>query len=478
MAQVIQIRRRPDGLETLGHSAHQLFRDWVQSTADMAAEQTANARGIASMSMAGAQMARQSREDRKQDQRDAGRAKLAEAMQGFDLNSPDLGRQLLPYMVDAPDIAGPMLNQWQSQRNFDRQLAAQNAAASRAAAAQNRGQLTTVKGPYGEDVPVIYNPVTQEIKPVQLPGMGGMGGWQPASPMSPGVQQGLEMVFPNLAQGEQPQPEAAAPQQPPAMARAHEADPLAASFDLMGVKFPQSQPQLQQPQAKPAQPIAALTPGTVVDGSGKPVQLPANAPWGKQEKQYIGGKEYYGTRTPNGLYFKVGGEVPPTAAERKDLQAIEKGERAEAAARTGANNVISSINTARQLVGRGNLGFMPVTGVGSLLNWIPGTTGRDLEGQLDTIKANMGFDKLQQMRANSPTGGALGAVSDFENKMLQSTIANLETSQSKEQFLENLQKVEDTYNRIVHGPNYGRQGASTSGGNNVPGLPPGFRLVN
>ena len=126
-------------------------------------------------------------------------------------------------------------------------------------------------------------------------------------------------------------------------------------------------------------------------------------------------------------------------------------------------------------MGLGNAyGVLPNTGMGSLLNWIPGTTGKDLETTLDTIKANVGFDKLQQMRANSPTGAALGSVSDFENKMLQSVIASLATSQSKEQFLTNLQRVEDTYNMIVHGPNYrGQQPGGTSAQ-----LPAGFRLVN
>jgi hypothetical protein len=38
---------------------------------------------------------------------------------------------------------------------------------------------------------------------------------------------------------------------------------------------------------------------------------------------------------------------------------------------------------------------------------------------LETIKANIGFDKLQAMREASPTGGALGAISDMENKLLQ-----------------------------------------------------------
>ena len=225
----------------------------------------------------------------------------------------------------------------------------------------------------------------------------------------------------------------------------------------------------------PQQSANTLSPGTVVDGSGKMVQLPDNVPWGKQEKQYVNGVEYYGARTPNGVYFKVGGPVPLTPAEKKDQRTVEKMDKMDAAAKQSGQNVLGMIQQARGLVGQGNAyGVLPNTGMGSLLNWIPGTTGKDLETTLDTIKANVGFDKLQQMRANSPTGAALGSVSDFENKMLQSVIASLATSQSKEQFLTNLQRVEDTYNTIVHGPNYrGQQPSGTSAQ-----LPAGFRLVN
>jgi hypothetical protein len=88
---------------------------------------------------------------------------------------------------------------------------------------------------------------------------------------------------------------------------------------------------------------------------------------------------------------------------------------------------------------------------------IPATQAHDLVKVIDTVKANVGFDKLQQMRAASPTGGALGQVSDFENRMLQSVLGNLETSQSQEQLLYNLRRLNDVYLDIIHGPGNGPQ---------------------
>ncbi len=89
---------------------------------------------------------------------------------------------------------------------------------------------------------------------------------------------------------------------------------------------------------------------------------------------------------------------------------------------------------------------------GLVFSAIPGTKARNLSALIDTIRANIGFDQLQQMRDNSPTGGALGQVSEREIGFLQATIANLEISQSPTQLRENLgivkQSIEDSFNRI------------------------------
>ena len=78
------------------------------------------------------------------------------------------------------------------------------------------------------------------------------------------------------------------------------------------------------------------------------------------------------------------------------------------------------------------------TAWGSLLAGVPGSSAKDLASTVMTIKANIGFDRLQRMRAESPTGGALGQVAVQELVALQSTIANLDQSQSTEQFKENM----------------------------------------
>lgn len=79
---------------------------------------------------------------------------------------------------------------------------------------------------------------------------------------------------------------------------------------------------------------------------------------------------------------------------------------------------------------------------GSIAKGVPGTPAYNLNKVLDGIKANVGFDKLQNMRDNSPTGGALGQVSEWELVLLQSVLGSLEQSQTKEQFTYNLDRLQ------------------------------------
>lgn len=110
-------------------------------------------------------------------------------------------------------------------------------------------------------------------------------------------------------------------------------------------------------------------------------------------------------------------------------------------------------------------------GYGALWNRWPTSDARDLAADIETIKANLGFDELNEMRQNSPTGGALGQVAVQEIEFLQSVISNLSQSQSPEQLRANLQEVRqakiDSDRRIqaAYDADYGRftgEGATTS----------------
>lgn len=130
---------------------------------------------------------------------------------------------------------------------------------------------------------------------------------------------------------------------------------------------------------------------------------------------------------------------------RKDIQATklaEKDEKKQLAAEgaiSNAGRVIQTVTEAKQLVG-------PLTtGMGGYLAVLPATDARKLQNKISTIKANLGFDRLQQMRDASPTGGALGQVAVQEINFLQSTVATLDQLESAADITAALNKIEQHY---------------------------------
>jgi hypothetical protein len=83
--------------------------------------------------------------------------------------------------------------------------------------------------------------------------------------------------------------------------------------------------------------------------------------------------------------------------------------------------------------------------IGGKTNQTPGTPAFDVQQRIAPIVANIGFDRLDQMRQESPTGGALGQVAVQELKYLQAVKGSLEQGQTAGQLLGNLQSVKESY---------------------------------
>jgi hypothetical protein len=133
---------------------------------------------------------------------------------------------------------------------------------------------------------------------------------------------------------------------------------------------------------------------------------------------------------------------------RKDLEESKKQEAAKRKQDQFSNtagiidNVMTTLDTAVKQTGTFTAGTF-----GTPLSFLPGTAAKDLAANLETIKANLGFDRLQQMRDASPTGGALGQVAIQELVALQSTVASLDNQQSPSQLKKNLNKVKGHYEK-------------------------------
>lgn len=146
-------------------------------------------------------------------------------------------------------------------------------------------------------------------------------------------------------------------------------------------------------------------------------------------------------------------EMPPEikgnpAAEQKFREAVAQ-EKGKTAAQNQANrsklaNKLSSSMTQFDDTIRILDDALPnvnnlTAGFASLSASIPGTPASDLREMLQPVLARSGFGTLQEMRDNSPTGGALGQVSDRELSLLQAAEANISTAQSPEQLRKAIQ---------------------------------------
>lgn len=107
-----------------------------------------------------------------------------------------------------------------------------------------------------------------------------------------------------------------------------------------------------------------------------------------------------------------------------------------------ATRILSSINEISNEINGKVSGFF-----GKSLSLIPGTPAFDFQQRLNTLAANIAFSELQAMRDASKTGGALGQVSERELALLESSLGALNIGQSPEQLKSQLQKIKESITR-------------------------------
>lgn len=148
------------------------------------------------------------------------------------------------------------------------------------------------------------------------------------------------------------------------------------------------------------------------------------------------------------------------AAEKAATDAAEKGAQKSAAQRSMQNKALlvgDQLKLATEQMSKAWSGH-----AGRLADWLSptGDTAK-LRRTLDTITSNIGFGELMRMKAESPTGGALGSVSERELSLLNATLGNLDALQSDEELYRVLNQVHSVYDRI----------SRDSGGEGLPPLP-------
>ena len=110
-----------------------------------------------------------------------------------------------------------------------------------------------------------------------------------------------------------------------------------------------------------------------------------------------------------------------------------------------ADIVLGKVKEANKLLSGTTGGFFATGLAQTLTGFLGGTPAKNLAAKLNTISANLSFDTLQAMRDASPTGGALGQVSEREIELLGATVASLDPSQSPTQLRSALNDIETHY---------------------------------
>lgn len=108
-------------------------------------------------------------------------------------------------------------------------------------------------------------------------------------------------------------------------------------------------------------------------------------------------------------------------------------------------------------------------GIGQgIVQYNPYSDSAEVARQVEVLKAQAKVENLQAMRAASPTGGALGSVSNEENKMLAAKSGALDPSSPN--FERDLDNYELTLLQVVHGPEAGRRIFEATRGEALPGV--------
>lgn len=151
--------------------------------------------------------------------------------------------------------------------------------------------------------------------------------------------------------------------------------------------------------------------------------------------------------TPQGAQLRA---IPggPAAADEQKLKDVQtnRGNKQD----TLTDTIVGAASKARNLIG------VTTTGViGQGASVIGQTDAGELYRQTDVLKSNATIENLNAMRRESPTGGALGNVTEKEGAMLAAAAGALDPAAGPERYKAALDNYELTLLRIVHGYNQG-----------------------
>jgi hypothetical protein len=148
-----------------------------------------------------------------------------------------------------------------------------------------------------------------------------------------------------------------------------------------------------------------------------------------------------GGKPPHGYRWKPDGDLEAIPGGPADLKLQGVLNQDTATLNTTTANFDRLATAANEVLNHPGLGG--ITGLRGALPNVPGSAAANAQAKLDTLRAQVGFGVLQELRNASKTGGGLGQVTEREHALLQNALAALHNAQGADQMRESLQKVID-----------------------------------
>jgi hypothetical protein len=140
----------------------------------------------------------------------------------------------------------------------------------------------------------------------------------------------------------------------------------------------------------------------------------------------------------------TGGKADIEAQQRAEADAFKQAnlERAGGTVVQDIGRVLNILQEAGPLA----------TGRGALVGRLdPVSQASQIEDLVGSVRGNIGVDQLQQMRNASPTGGALGNVTERQLEGLQGLLGSLKVTGDRQILEDNLKRISNIYMDTIHG---------------------------
>jgi hypothetical protein len=155
----------------------------------------------------------------------------------------------------------------------------------------------------------------------------------------------------------------------------------------------------------------------------------------------------------------VGG--PVDTEQRQAAEAQERATQAQDSQQQTTDNVVlNQVGAIREMLENGGMFDLPEAGIlGNALGRMGiNQEAVNMRNRLATLEGMVSFDQLAKMREASPTGGALGAISERELTLLSAQLGTLDQSSDPQTIMETLDLLESVMRKADAYPNAGQFG--------------------